>query len=249
MLRSVPPWSAQRLGAMVGAALALAWVVWARTRATPCPGAVSIEFHPPLADRGQYDFSLAWDDIPACRFTVTLPMPAADKGAPESSCKAARELGTQVQDGRERITSLTFAAAPKRFHLRVKRNGELTYDTFIEPRYAPYETTRRENKHFCGERARVLPSCLRGSTECQPFQARCAAPQDCPAHRACCLTPEWGQDFGPESASECAVSERCLEHFGHLGCHIDADCPAGMRCIGDSLAADFEPRVRVCESP
>src|SRR6188768_1920872 len=67
----VSPWTAQRLGAIVGAGLAIVGVVWFRTRATPCPGAVTLEFHPPLADRGSYHIQLNWAGAKPCALTVT----------------------------------------------------------------------------------------------------------------------------------------------------------------------------------
>ena len=57
------PWTAQRLGAIVGAGLAISAVIWLRTRATPCPGAVTLEFHPPLADSGSYRIQLEFGEL------------------------------------------------------------------------------------------------------------------------------------------------------------------------------------------
>jgi len=242
------PWTAQRLGAIVGAALAIAFVIWSRTRATPCPGAVTLEFHPPLADPGIYRIQLSWEDAKPCQFTVELPLASTAQDRAKTGCGMALELRTQVQAGHASIAGLTFAAAPARFQLQVKRGGEPIYDAELVPQFAPYATTRAENKHFCGERALVVPSCLRGSSECSPFPARCTGPQDCQPKQACCLTPEWGRDFGPLAASECSSESSCISHLGHLACHADDDCPRGMRCGDSSLAAEFSKPVSVCQN-
>lgn len=236
------------MGAIVGAGLAIAFVVWIRTRATPCPGAVTLEFHPPLAERGSYDIQLSWDGANPCQFTVDLPLVAKANGREKTGCGMAIALRTQGQDGRASIAGLTFAAAPARFRLRVKRGAEPIYDTWLEPQFAPYPTTRAEDKHFCGERALVLPACLRGSSECAPFPTRCTGPEDCQPKQACCLTPEWGRDFGAQAASECTSTNSCLAHLGHLGCHGDGDCPSGMRCGDTSLAAEFSKPVSACQN-
>ncbi|HKO53787.1 MAG TPA: hypothetical protein VJV79_39035 [Polyangiaceae bacterium] len=236
------------MGAIVGAALAIAFVVWIRTRATPCPGAVTLEFHPPLVEPGRYLVQLSWDGSSPCQFTVDLPLDVQAKGREKPGCGMAIELRTQVKDGQASIAGLTFAAAPARFRLRLKRDAEPIYDTLLEPQFAPYPTTRAENKHFCGERALVLPPCVRGSSACTPFPARCTGPQDCEGRRACCLTPEWGRDFGALAASECTSSNSCLSHLGHLACHDDRDCPETMRCGDTSLAAEFSKPVLVCRS-
>ncbi|HEX3849741.1 MAG TPA: hypothetical protein VHW01_02175 [Polyangiaceae bacterium] len=243
---AVSPWTAQRLGAIVGAALAVSFVVWLRTRAVPCPGAVTIEFHPPLADPGGYAFELKFGNAKPCRSSVSLPETAGS--APASNCGMARQLRTQVRDGQVSIAELSFAAAPERFHLRVTRNSETLYDLDLEPKYAPYPTTRADDKHFCGDRARVVPSCLRGSSACEPFPITCGAPEACTHTQYCCLTPDWGKDFGPKAASECASKNSCFAHFGHLLCTTDGDCPADMRCMASPVAHEFSPAPRTCET-
>jgi hypothetical protein len=243
----VSPWTAQRMGAIVGAALAITWVIYIRTRATPCPGAVTLEFHPPLADPGNYRIQLTWDGGKPCELAVAVPLDGSAKDRAKTGCGMALQLRTQVQDGKASISGLTFAAAPERFKLSVHRNGEAVYDTDVAPKYAPYETSRAEDRHFCGDRALVLPPCLRGSSECAPFPANCTGPEGCGPKQACCLTPEWGKDFGPKAASECSSANGCFAHLGHLGCHLDADCPADMRCADASLSADFSPSVLVCQ--
>lgn len=244
----VTPWTAQRLGAIVGAALAIVGVVWLRTRAKPCPGAVTLEFHPPLADRGSYHIQLSWDGVNRCAFTVTLPLDPKQHQGDKTGCGMALQLRTQVQEQQSSIAGLTFAAAPARFRLQVKRDREAIYDTQLEPKFAPYETRRAEDKHFCGERALVLPSCIRGSSECAPFPARCSAPEECSGKQACCLTPEWGRDYGPSAASECTSTSSCLAHLGRLACRSDGDCPQGMHCADAALANDFSKPVMVCRN-
>ena len=236
------------MGAIVGAGLAIGFVIWMRTREKPCSGAVTLEFHPPLAERGSYYIQLSWEGVNPCQFQVDLPLDASAKDPAKPGCGMALALRTQVQDGRASISGLTFAAAPARFRLQVKRDREPIYDTLLEPRFAPYPTTRSEDKHFCGDRALVLPQCVRGSSECAPFPARCTGPQDCQPKQACCLTPEWGRDFGARAASECSSTNSCLSHLGRLACHVDSDCPSGMRCGDTSLAGDFSKPVSVCQS-
>ncbi|MEO8902067.1 MAG: hypothetical protein ABI488_09375 [Polyangiaceae bacterium] len=240
------PWTAQRMGAVVGAALAVTGVVWLRVRKPPCPGAVSIEFHPPLADPGKYTFQLGLGAPQPCEFSLALPH--TGKPAPATGCGMARELRTQVRDGAVSITALSFAAAPERFHLRITRNAEPIYDLDLEPKYAPNETTRAEDKHFCGDRARVVPACVRGSSECEPFPSSCTGPEACVHGQLCCLTPEWGRDFGPHAASECASANSCLAHFGHIACHAESDCPTDLHCQTSTLAQGFTPALRTCET-
>jgi hypothetical protein len=247
-LARVSPWTAQRMGAIVGAALAVSWVIWIRTRATPCPGAVTLEFHPPLADPGSYLVQLSWQGAKPCAFTVVLPLDSTAKKLEKPGCGMAIQLRTQVQDGQASITGLSFAAAPEHFKLQVLRNQESIYDVALDPRYAPFETARSEDTHFCGDRARVVPPCLRGSSECAPFPVICDGPEDCTPQKACCLTPEWGRDFGPKAASECTSQSSCFAHLGHLACHSDTDCPSDMRCGDSSLAADFSPAVLACQN-
>jgi len=232
----------------VGAALAIVWVISLRTREKPCPGAVTLEFHPPLTERGRYRIELGWEGAPPCRFQVDLPLTGMANGRDKSGCGMAMELKTQVQGGQVSLAGLTFAAAPSHLRLQVKRDAELIYDTPLEPRFAPYATTRVEDKHFCGDRALVLPRCLRGSSACVPFATRCTGPKDCGSTQVCCLTPEWGRDFGPLAASECTSERRCLAHLGRVGCQVDSDCLPGMQCSDSSLAAEFSTPVLVCRN-
>lgn len=245
MRGSSPFWTAQRLGAVVGAVLAIGWVVWVRTRSAPCSGAVTLEFHPPLTDPGTYHFRLAGPDLEPCEFAISLPHPEGLRGS--KACRLARELRTSIRDGQLSVSELTFAAAPERFTLQVRRADEPLYDTALEPRYAPYPTARADNPRFCGDRARVVPDCLRGSSACAPYPTRCTGPEGCPHGQSCCLTPEWGREFGARQASECASNARCSAHFGQLACHVDSDCPSDMHCAKAALSADFSPSVLTCQ--
>jgi len=236
------------MGALVGALFALAAVVWLRTRKPPCPGAVTLELHPPLTEPGDYHLELRWPGRAACAFDFTVPLASSMVSQKRSGCGMALELRTQVQAGIASVSGVTFAAAPERFRLALRRNQEPIYDVELEPKYAPYETTRAENKHFCGDRALVEPPCLRGSSECAPFPASCLGPKDCAAKQVCCLTPEWARDYGPRAGSECTASASCFARLGHLACGADGDCPSDMSCTDDSFGDQFLPAPRACES-
>lgn len=243
--QTVSAWTPSRAGAVAGALLALIWVVWTRVREAPCPGAVTVEFHPPLPSPGQYRFWLGLPDRPPCEFEVTLP--GAERKT-SAGCGLARELKTVVRGRETSLVALNFGAAPDRFELRIRRGRELVYDVTLSPKYAPYPTLRTENRRLCGDRARVVPACLRGSSACAPFPARCTGPAECGPGQSCCLTPEWGLEFGVTAASECQSSRDCLAHFGHIGCHSDADCSADQRCQATALARDYTPRVLTCQN-
>lgn len=233
---------------MVGALLAVAGVAWLRTRKPPCPGAVTLEFHPPLTEPGNYRLSLAWPGSAPCAFSFSLPLAADVATQKKPGCGLALGLRTQAQAGVASVSGLIFAAAPAHFHLGLQRNQESIYDLEVEPKYAPYETTRAEDKHFCGDRALVQPQCARGTSECAPYPASCAGPSDCAGKQVCCLTPEWARDYGPHAGSACTASSSCFAHLGHLGCRSDADCPSDMSCTDASFRAEFTPAVTACES-
>jgi len=135
------------------------------------------------------------------------------------------ELTTRAQGDETKIVALTVGASPESFRFRVRRHGELFYDTAITPTYGPYETPREESRLFCGERALVAPPCVRGSAACAPYQPR----------------------YGPASATECSSSRRCLDRFGLVACHADADCPHDMACTDTSLAKDFARPLIACQ--
>ena len=58
LLENVARSLAEILGAGAGIVLTLGWIIWQRTRPAECPGGVTIEFHPPLVDHGNYKFKL-----------------------------------------------------------------------------------------------------------------------------------------------------------------------------------------------
>ncbi len=85
------------MGAIVGAGLAICGVIWVRTRPKPCPGAVTLEFHPPLAERGRYRFQLSWEGANPCQFTLELPLDLEIQNRARTGCGMAVQLHTQVQ--------------------------------------------------------------------------------------------------------------------------------------------------------
>lgn len=237
--------TAQLLGA-IAALLAMSFTLWQRFRPPPCTGGLFIELHPPLSEPGPYGFRVALDTGKApCDFVVPLPLPA--NGVVDTKhCGMTMELRTRKQGERTSIVGLAVGASPKRFQFQVKRNGESIYDARLEPKYTPYPTKRADNKRFCGEQAFVKPECLRGSSECAPFAAACSGPEACAKPKVCCVSPEWGRDYGARAASECGSARGCLERFARIACHADADCPKDMACDDTSLTNEFKPAVIAC---
>jgi hypothetical protein len=238
---------AQVFGATAGVLVALTWVIWSRVRPSECSGGVTAEFHPPLVEAGNYAFRITLDDDRSCEFKLSLPLDSSAKTLNRTQCKMAIELRTRDLRGRFALTGFTFAAAPEHFQLRASRNAEVLYDTKVKPKYAPYETTRAESKHFCGERAFVEPPCVRGSSACPPYPVSCDGPEDCPEKKTCCAAPEWGRDWGANAAAECASSQNCLDNLGHIACHADGDCPASMTCSDASMKDHFKPPLTMCK--
>jgi hypothetical protein len=234
----------QLMGAACAVLVVGGWVAWERLRPPPCPGGVFLEFHPPLSEPGPYHFrvALAGAEKP-CEFDVPLPVKEAINTAP---CHMALDLKTRSQAGKVSILGLTFGASPQRLTLQVKRNGELLYDTPIVPHYTPYPMRREENKRFCGEQAFVEPACVRGSSACAPFPVSCGAEAKCPAKKVCCVSPEWGKDYGPLAASECSSRQGCFDRLGHIACHADSECPSDMVCDDTSMQNEFTPALTVC---
>jgi hypothetical protein len=231
---------------VLGALAAVIFMVWLFvTKLSPsCPGGVFVEFHPPLSEPGPFHFSLRLDDSKeACEFDVPLPPQRVDT----SHCKMAVELRTLNRGTHASISGLNFAASPKRFALKVTRAGEALYDGEVSPHYSPYPTKREENKRFCGEQAFVQPKCVRGSSECAPFPTSCDGPEDCDKHQVCCGSPESARDYGKTLATECVGRRRCLERYGHIGCHNDADCAADESCGDDGSSAEFKPPLLACK--
>ena len=232
---------------MLGALAAVVFMGWLfYTKLVPsCPGAVFVEFHPPLSEPGPFHFRLRLDDIKdVCEFDVPLPVP---ERVDTSHCKMAVALKTLNRGKHASVAGLTFAAAPKHFALKVSRAGEALYDTALDPHYSPYPTKREENKRFCGEQAFVQPACVRGSSECAPFATSCDGPEDCDKHQVCCGSPESARDYGKALASECSSRRRCQERYGHVGCHVDSDCAADERCGDDGASAEFKPPLLACQ--
>lgn len=235
--------TAQLLGA-IAAVLVMAFVTWQRIRPPPCPGGVFVELHPPLSEPGPYRFRLHLDDAEKpCEFEVALPVSAR---VDTSACKMAVALKTAKRGSHETVLGLTFAAHPERVKFEVLRQAEKIYDLTLTPQYSPYEVRREDDKRFCGEQARLQPQCLRESSECSPFPVVCDGPEDCGEHKVCCVSPEWGRDFGKLAASECSGRNACLDRLAHIACHEDGDCPRDMSCDDTSLGSEFKPALRAC---
>jgi hypothetical protein len=236
---------AHLFGAILGVLAMSGFVLWQRTRPGPCTGGVTIELRPPLGEPGPYHFRLELEGIrQPCEFDVPLPI----RGRVDTrACGHVVELKTRVQGSEPKIVGLTVGASPESFSFRVTRHGEVLYDTEITPKYGPYETPKSESRLFCGERALVAPPCTRGSSACAPYEPSCDGPEDCAGNKACCASPEWGREYGTASATECSSARRCLDRFGFVACHADADCPSDMTCGDSSLARDFKRPVTVCQ--
>jgi hypothetical protein len=234
--------TAQKLGA-VAALLAMGFTFWERFRPPPCTGGLFIELHPPLSEPGPYQFQVTLDTgAPPCKFEVPLPV----KGAVDTKhCGLTMELKTLTRGEHTAIVGLAVGASPRRFQFQVKRSGEAIYDARLEPKYTPYPTKREDHKRFCGEQAFVKPDCVRGSSECAPFAAACTGPEGCVKPKVCCLSPEWGRDYGVKAASECGFRRGCLDRFARIACHEDADCPEDMACSDGALRGEFKPAVIV----
>jgi len=231
------------LGA-IAALMAMSFTIWERFRPPPCTGGLFIELHPPLSEPGPYQFQVTLDTgAPPCKFEVPLPI----KGVVDTKhCGLTLEMKTLTQGEHTSIVGLAVGAAPKRFRFQVKRGGESIYDARLEPKYTPYPTRREDNKRFCGEQAFVKPECVRGSSQCAPFVAACSGPEACTKPKVCCLSPEWGRDYGVKAASECGSPRSCLDRFARIACHADADCPKDMACNDTTLKNDFSPQVTAC---
>lgn len=235
--------SPQLLGAILGVVVAVGFVAYQRLRPAPCTGGVFLELRPPLAEAGPYHVKLVLDGGPeVCEFDLALPVKDVDK----SRCRRPLKIETRVQEGVTSLVGLTLGASPDELSFQMTRAGDVIYDTQLEPHYSPYEVRREDERRFCGDRAFLKPACRRGSPECLPFHPSCDGPEDCTDGRACCANPEQGKEYGARVATECRFRRNCLDSFGLLACHADADCPSAMRCNDDSVAKDFSPAVRVC---
>ena len=237
---------AHLLGAVLGVTVMTSTMLWQKTRPAPCTGGVTIELRPPLSAPGRYRFELRLEGIQKpCSFEVPWPVQGR---VDTSTCGHAVELKTRVHGEQTSMVGMTVGASPETFSFRVERAGEVLYDTTVSPKYGPYETPRSESRLFCGERALVTPDCRRGSSTCAPYEPSCDGPEDCAGGKACCASPEWGREYGPSAATECGSTRRCLDRFGLVACHTDAECPSDTTCTDTSLVKDFKRPITVCQS-
>jgi hypothetical protein len=221
------------------------FVLWQRLRPPPCTGGVTVELRPPLRAPGPYRFHVELEGIrQPCELEVPFPITGR---VDTKACGHAVELRTRVRNGEAEIVGLTIGASPDTLRFRATRNGEVLYDTAIEPKYGPYETPREESRVFCGKRALVAPVCRRGSSACAPYEPTCDGPEDCGDGKTCCANPDFGREYGELAATECGSRRRCLDHFGSIACHTDADCPTDMSCTDQSVSKDFKRPVVTCE--
>jgi hypothetical protein len=184
------------------------------------------------------------DDDKICEFEARLPVRQPVNTKP---CDMKIALETRIHAGHWSILGLTIGRAPERLEFRVQRQAELIYDAILEPRYAPYATRREDDKRFCGDRALVQPVCRRGSSQCAPYAASCDGPEDCPDRKVCCVSPEWGREYGPLAAAECSGRRSCLDRLAQIACHSDAECPDDMACSDASLAEHFRAPLLACK--
>lgn len=236
---------AQILGAGAAMLLGSFYLGWRVLRGPACHGAVFFELRPPLPAPGPYHFRLDFDEgDKLCEFDVSPD----SRGVQETGCGMALEVQSRVQGTQASIVGLTVAGAPEKLRFSVKRGADTIYDAELEPKYAPYDTPYADSHRFCGERAFLKPSCRRGSAACAPYAAVCDGPEDCEQGKVCCVSPEWGLEYGAHAATECASRARCLARLARFACHGDADCPKGMACTDGSLRAEFAPPLAACAS-
>ncbi|MBN2195302.1 MAG: hypothetical protein JW751_20965 [Polyangiaceae bacterium] len=234
---------AQILGGLAGGLAVIGWVAARRCGPPPCTGGVFVEFVPPLTLPGSYEFELALDDREPCTFVVLLP---PDRPVDTSACGLELELSTQTDAGKTRIVGLTLGASPGRLILRVRHGRQSAFDTVVHPEYSEYLAPRAEGRTFCGRRATVVPACVRGTKQCQPFPASCDGPEDCPPRQVCCASPDWAKERGARDATRCLSERRCLDRCADVVCHLARDCPAGMVCDEGAIRGEFEPELSVC---
>lgn len=234
--------TARWLGGLAAAAVVVGWFAYQRLREPPCPGGLFVEFRPPLLAPGPYRFRLELDGGErVCEFEA-----APGGSAKKTACKMALEITSRLQGGEQSIVGVAVAAAPESLRLVVEQGGRRVYDTSIEPQYAPYAVRREDDRRFCGDRAFVVPPCLRGSAQCAPYAPSCDGPEDCAAPKICCASTEWGREYGAKAATQCTSHRDCLDRFARVACHADADCGEGSRCDDLSLSADFAPPLKAC---
>ena len=240
----MPRLSAPFAGACLGVLVATGWVVWQRLRPPPCTGGLFVELRPPLPMPGPYHVRFELDDE-RCEFDVALPIAGTVE---KRACPKPLELETRVQDGRTSLIGVAVGAAPAHVRFVVQRGGDVLYDTALDPTYSPYAVRREDQKKFCGDRAFLKPECRPGSPGCVPYPAACDGPEDCSAGKSCCLSPEQGKEYGAAVATECVSRRRCLDSFGSLACHGDAECPADMACSDRSLEKYYRTPVLACQN-
>jgi hypothetical protein len=233
-----------KLGAVLGSLVMLGAVVWQRTRAPECTGALFIELRPPLTEPDLYRFRLQLDER-TCELQV--PLPPRGRIDTKACGGLTLALDTRVQGTATSIVGLTVGAAPEELRFEVRRRDELLYDARLKPAYGPYATRREDSRRFCGDRAHVKPQCVRGSSACEPFKPVCATPESCPKGKVCCLNVDWAREYGASAAAECSAPRYCLDRFGQIACSKDDQCPRDMRCGDASVARSFDPPLLVCQ--
>lgn len=238
------PFSPQKLGAIAGIVVAAGFVLWQRLRPAPCTGGVFLELRPPLSEAGPYQVKFLLEGGPAvCEFELALPVRGS---VDKTRCRFPLKIETRVQEGVTSLVGLALGASPDELTFQLKRGADVIYDTVLEPRYSPYEIRREDERSFCGDRAFVRPACRRGSPECLPFPANCDGPEDCAEGRVCCANPDQGREYGAKVATECRFRRGCLDGFGVIACHGDAECPSDMSCDDAAIGRDFSPALRGC---
>jgi hypothetical protein len=207
---------------------------------------VFIELRPPLEAPGLYSFEVSMPgEKKACRFEVPLPLTGP---VSTSQCPVLLELETEGQGRQSNIVRLAVGATPERLGIRIRRADETVYDTELRPQYLSVPVPREESRRFCGHQALVRPECVKGSSQCAPFQAVCDGPEDCPAGKACCISPHWGRQYGSKLATACLSWRRCLERYARIACHTTDDCPNDMTCDDTSWRSDFLPPIVTCRA-
>jgi hypothetical protein len=234
--------AARWAGGISALVFAFGWWSYRKALPAPCPGGVFLELRPPLVSPEPYQFRLELDGGQrVCTFEA-----APGGKAHKSDCKMALEITSRQVGQQQSIVGVAIAGRPERLRLLVRRAGQAVYDALLTPEYSPFAVRRQDDQRFCGERAFVEPACLRGSADCAPYPAECDGPEDCSSPQLCCASAEWGREYGGRAATECSLRRDCLDRFGHVACHSDADCGEGTSCRDASLAGDFRPPLTAC---
>lgn len=238
------PRRAKVLGALAAVLAVSLGLLVSKLRPPPCSGAVFFEFRPPLGEPGSYQLSVDLDHGKRhCELEISLPLV---KGPDKSRCPLAVELKTQGHKSASQLVTFAVGDAPEHVRLTVRHGKTLLYDAELTPEYSPYAIERAQGPKFCGDRAFVKPSCIRGTSQCWPFPARCDGPEDCKGKQVCCVDPEWGASYGPSTATECTSQSRCLGRVAEVACRADDDCPQGTKCRRAPYAEQFRGELSVC---